>query len=61
MQPLHRIWLSSVGELGMSAALRVTDTKPSGVLPLPTRSVQKPGRRKVSHWIRFQLWLNTYR
>jgi hypothetical protein len=40
----------------------LADSKSLGVVPsLSTPSAQKPGRRKVSHWIRFQLWFNTYR
>ena len=48
----------------MSINLKVlTDAKRSFVLALPTRSVQphQPERRKISRWIRFQLWFNTYR
>jgi hypothetical protein len=47
--------------LGMESTRMLADANRSIVPPFPTRSVQKPDRRKVSRWISFQIWFNAYR
>ncbi|KAF8233328.1 hypothetical protein L208DRAFT_899095 [Tricholoma matsutake] len=55
-----QLTLSLALNMGMSLNVR-SDGNRSGVVPFATPSVEKPSRRKVSPWIRFQLWFNTYR